>query len=170
MKIFIIGCSGSGKTHFANALCEKYKIPHFDLDNIYWDNNSEYYGVKTPIEKRKELLNDILKNKDWIIEGIYYSWTQDCFKDADKIFVLDIPKGVYVYRIIKRFIRRKLGLEKGKKETVASTYKLIKWTEKFQTENMPEIRKIVSQHKEKTIYIKKSSEIKQFIDHMQQIN
>ena len=31
MKIHIIGCSGSGKTYLANALSEKYNIPHFDL-------------------------------------------------------------------------------------------------------------------------------------------
>ena len=38
-----------------------------------------------------------------------------CFKDADNIYVLDIPKRVYTYRMIKRAIKRKLGLEKGKK-------------------------------------------------------
>ena len=170
MKIFIIGCSGSGKTHFAKTLCKMYKIPHFDLDNIYWDNNSNCYGIKTPLKKREELLNDILKNNDWIIEGIYYSWTQNCFKEADKIFVLDIPKRVCIYRIIKRFIQRKLGLEKGKKETITSNCQLIKWTNKYISENMPQIRKIVSQYQEKTTYIKKPLEIKHFIDHIQQIN
>lgn len=40
MKIHIIGCSGSGKTYLAKALSEKYTIPHFDLDDIQWDNNA----------------------------------------------------------------------------------------------------------------------------------
>lgn len=42
MKIHIIGCSGSGKTYL---LSEKYNIPHYDLDDIQWDNNSDGYGV-----------------------------------------------------------------------------------------------------------------------------
>ena len=112
MKIHIIGCSGSGKTYLAKALSKKYNTPHFDLDDIQWDNNAGGYGVKIPVKKRTELLNDILKNDSWIIEGVYYTWVGKCFEDADKIYVLDIPKRVYKYRIIKRTIKRKLGLEK----------------------------------------------------------
>ena len=72
MKIHIIGCSGTGKTYFVKRLSNKYNIPHYDLDNIYWDNSSEKYGVKTEIEKRNKLLQNILEKDDWIIEGIYY--------------------------------------------------------------------------------------------------
>ena len=46
MKIHIIGCSGTGKTYFAKKLSDKYNIPHFDLDDIQWDNNSECTIVK----------------------------------------------------------------------------------------------------------------------------
>lgn len=74
MKIHIIGCSGSGKTYLAQALSKKYNIPHFDLDDIQWDNRSGGYGTKTPVEKRTELLNHILENDNWIIEGVYYAW------------------------------------------------------------------------------------------------
>lgn len=154
MKIHIIGCSGSGKTYLAKALSEKYNIPHFDLDDIQWDNNADGYGVKMPIEKRTELLNNILKNDSWIIEGVYYAWVGKCFEDADKIYVLDMPKRVYTYRIIKRTIKRKLGLEKGKKETLKSVCNLLKWTDTFQNENMLEIRKILSAYPEKNIWLK----------------
>ena len=71
MKIHIIGCSGSGKTYLANALSKKYNIPHFDLDDIQWDNNVEEYGTKRPPDERKALLQDLLLNKEWIIEGVY---------------------------------------------------------------------------------------------------
>ena len=46
MKIHIIGCSGSGKTYLAKALSNKYDIPHFDLDDVQWDNRADSYGVK----------------------------------------------------------------------------------------------------------------------------
>ena len=164
MKIHIIGCSGSGKTYLAKALSEKYNITHFDLDDIQWDNTAEGYGVKMPIEKRTELLNNILKNDSWIIEGVYYAWVGKCFEDADKIYVLDIPKRVYTYRIIKRAIKRKLGLAKGKKETFKSVCNLLKWTDTFQNKSTVEIRKILSNYTQKTMWIKNRKEVKRVID------
>ena len=164
MKIHIIGCSGSGKTHLAKALSKKYNTPYFDLDDIQWDNTAEGYGVKMPIEKRTELLNNILENENWIIEGVYYAWVGKCFEDADKIYVLDTPKCVYTYRIIKRAIKRKLGLAKGKKETLKSVYNLLKWTDTFQNQSMVEIRKMLSHYTQKTMWIKNRKEVKRVID------
>lgn len=63
MKIHIVGCSGTGKTYLAKALSKKYNIPHFDLDNIQWDNNSDGYGIKMPVEKRNGLLQAILEKR-----------------------------------------------------------------------------------------------------------
>lgn len=159
MKIRIIGCSGSGKTYLAKRLSKKYNIPNFDLDDIQWDNSQNSYGVKMPIEKRGQMLNDILQHSDWIIDGVYYAWVQKSFDDADVIYVLDMPKWLYRFRIIKRFIRRRVGLEKGKKETLKSVYTLLKWTDTFQNTNMKEIVRILETYKEKVVFIKKKVEI-----------
>ncbi len=158
MKIRIIGCSGSGNTYFAKRLSEKYRIPAFDLDDIQWDNSHGSYGIKTPIQKRNQLLYDILQQPDWIIEGVYYAWVQQRFEDAD-IYVLDMPKLLYKFRIIKRFIKRKLGLEKGKKETVKSVCDLLKWTDTFQDTNMKEIAELLKPHSEKVVCVKSKKEI-----------
>ena len=164
MKIHIIGCSGSGKTYLAKALSKKYNTPHFDLDDIQWDNNAGGYGVKMPVEKRTELLNNILENEDWIIEGVYYAWVGKCFEDADKIYVLDIPKRIYTYRIIKRTIKRKLGLEKGKKDTLKSVYNLLKWTNVFQNKNMVEIKEILNRYSDKTVWINNSKDVQKIVN------
>lgn len=163
MKIHIIGCSGSGKTYLAKALSEKYNITHFDLDDIQWDNTAEGYGVKMPIEKRTALLYDILKNDSWIIEGVYYAWVGKCFEDADKIYVLDIPKRVYTYRIIMRAIKRKLGFEKGKKETLKSVYNLLKWTDTFQNKNMAEIGNILLEYSSKTVWLRSKRDVENIL-------
>lgn len=163
MKIHIIGCSGSGKTYLAKALSEKYNVPHFDLDDIQWDNNADGYGVKMPVEKRAELLNDILQNENWIIEGVYYAWVGKCFEDADKIYALDIPKRVYTYRIIKRAIKRKLGLAKGKKETLKSVYNLLKWTDTFKNKNMVEIGNILLEYSSKTVWLRSKRDVENIL-------
>ena len=164
MKIHIIGCSGTGKTYLAKKLSNKYNIPRYDLDNIYWDNSSEKYETKTEFEKRDKLLQKILEKDSWIIEGIYYKWLEQSFKNADIIYVLDLPKYIYKFRIIKRFIKRKLRLEAGKKENLKSLLNLLKWTDKFQNENMKEIIKILEKYKEKVHFIKNKNEIKKILE------
>lgn len=149
MKIRIIGCSGSGKTWLARRLSEQYGIPHYDLDALQWDDRAETYGVKIPVERRTELLEKILAQEDWIIEGVYYAWVLQSFEDADRIYVLDLPKRVYTVRILKRFLLRKLGLEPGKKETLDSLRKLLAWTDTFQKKNLPEIQTILERYPEK---------------------
>ncbi|MDD2979833.1 MAG: DNA topology modulation protein FlaR [Hespellia sp.] len=151
MKIHIIGGSGSGKTYLANKLSKKYGIEHYDLDDLQWDNKAESYGVKRNTDERCAMLQDILKNKQWIIEGVYYKWCKQCFADADKIYLLQVPKQVYLYRIIKRFIKRKLGLEKGKKETIKSLIELIKWADSYEKIDMVEIKKILKPYMYKVI-------------------
>ena len=151
VKIHIIGGSGSGKTYLAQKLSKEYGIPHYDLDDLQWDNESAFYGKKRDPEERSVLLSNILKNDDWIIEGVYYTWCKQCFEDADTIYLLEVPRYTYRYRIVRRFIRRKLGLEKGKKETVKSLIDLLKWADKFQKENIVEIRKVLRQYSDKVI-------------------
>lgn len=149
MKIHIIGGSGTGKTYLADKLSKKYNIPHYDLDDLQWDNAADTYGIKRNPEERRALLQEILSQENWIIEGVYYKWCRQCFADADEIYLLEVPKHIYQYRIIKRFIKRKLGLEKGKKETIKSLMDLLKWADSYQKNDMLEIRKILEPYQSK---------------------
>ena len=142
MKIHIVGGPGSGKSFLAKKLSRELGIPHYDLDDIQWANEGGY-GTKRDITERDALLRQILQKDQWIIEGVYYAWCGRCFEDADRIYLLTVPRRVYRYRILRRFLRRKLGLEPGKKETLKSLFPLLKWADKNHRENQTEIRKIL---------------------------
>lgn len=163
MKIHIIGCSGSGKTYLANALANKYNIPHFDLDDIQWDNNAEGYGTKRTLEERKTMLQEILNNNEWVIEGVYYAWVQQSFDEADIIYVLDMPRYLYKSRIIVRSIKRKLGILQGKRETLKSVYNLLKWTATFQNKNLKEIKTILDRYENKVIWLSSKKDVSKII-------
>ena len=164
MKIHIIGCSGTGKTYLARKFSKKYNIQHYDLDDIQWDNSADGYGLKMPVDKREKMLKQILNQESWIIEGVYYAWVIESFQEADVIYVLDIPSHIYKYRIIMRFIKRKLGIEKGKKETFKSVYNLLKWTNKYQNNNLKEIKTILKQYERKVVWISNSRGIDRIIN------
>ena len=163
MKIHIIGCSGSGKTYLANVLAKRYNIPHFDLDDIQWDNNAEGYGTKRPIEERNALLLEILNNNEWVIEGVYYAWVQQSFDEADIIYVLDMPGYLYKSRIIIRSIKRKIGIQQGKRETIKSVHNLLKWTETFQNKNLKEIKTILERYENKVIWLSSKKDVRKII-------
>ncbi len=148
MKIHIIGGPGSGKSYLAERLSKEYGLPHYDLDDIFWDNSTTY-GKKRDIKERDKMLDGILTQKDFITEGVYYSWCGKCFEKADCIYLLEVKRYKYRYRIIRRFIRRKLGIEKGKKETLKSLFNLLRWADKFQKKNLPEIKEVLKKYDKK---------------------
>lgn len=159
MKVHIIGYSGSGKSFVAEEISKKYKINHYDLDNLFWDNNSDKYGVPMKCEKRNEILKTIVNEENWVIEGVYYKWLKESFEKADYIFLLE--KNIYVcyIRIIKRFIKRKLKIEKGKKENIQSLIGLLKWTRHYKKKEIKNIIKFLEDYKKKVIVVRDSYEI-----------
>ena len=109
-------------------------------------------------------MHEILMKEDWIMEGVYYDWCDSIFEDADRIYVLEISPGICKRRIVKRFLRRKLKLEPGKKETIKSLIALLKWTGRYQNHNLLEIKKKLQSFSEKTIYIHSVKEERMLID------
>ena len=162
MKIHIIGGSGTGKTYLANRLSTKYSISHYDLDDLFWDNSANKYGVKMPIDKRNAILNDILEKDNWIVEGVYFSWLNESFQKAGTIIILDLPKRIYKLRIVFRFIKRKIKIEQGKKESIKSLINLLKWTDRFQKENLPQIYSALSVYTDKIIVLNSKRDVNNY--------
>ena len=161
MKIHIIGGSGSGKSYLAERLSRHYQIEHYDLDELQWDNHAKAYGTERPHEERDAMLADIAAKEDWIIEGVYYQWVERAFAAADIIYVLDVPLTCARLRILKRFFKRKLGVEKGKKETLKSLYDLLKWTREYRETDMVKIKEILLPYSDKVYTITDQNKVGQ---------
>lgn len=109
-KIYIIGPVGSGKTYFSERLAEKLNIKKYELDKVSWDDDNG--NVKRSPEEVKKLFDKILKNKSWIIEDIGRDKFRQGREEADVIYYLKLSKIKSYYRVTKRWIKQRLGLER----------------------------------------------------------
>jgi len=163
MKIHIIGGAGSGKSYCASILALKYQIPHFDLDDLFWNNSSTVYGVKSDEGIRDKKLNEIAAQERWVIEGVYYKWCTPSFERADKIYVLHPPIWLQNFRIVKRFLKRKVKLIPCKKrETASGLIALLKWNMGYNGEKFGDLMEYLEKFKEKVVIVNKSSEILEY--------
>lgn len=163
IRIHIIGGSGSGKSYISEQISNKFNIPHFDLDNIFWDNNAVEYGVKTPEAERDNKLKKIVEQPSWIIEGVYFKWVELSFEMADKIFVLNTPLSMQEERIWSRYEKRKLGeVSSAKKETLQTVKDLINWNKNYNLNYIPNFIRD-NEYKSKIIQLESSEDIFKYL-------
>lgn len=163
-KIHIIGGPGSGKSYMANLISSQTNIKNYDLDDIFWDNSLNSFGIKTDTNTRDMNLRKILLNDYWVIEGVYYAWLNESFSRSDIVIVLKTNVYIRDWRIIKRFFKRKIGLMPcNKKETFKGLVGLIKWNHNYDKKNMIEAEKVIDKFANKKVIINNSKEMYKFL-------
>lgn len=163
MKIAVIGASGAGKSYFAGKLSERTQTDCYALDELFWDNGAGGFNKKREPEERNAMLRAILEKKDWIVEGVQYSWVTEAFEMADHIFLLDTPPLLCRLRIVRRFFTRKISGKGRANESLRSLLALLRWTGHFYRKNLPEIREILGRYPEKVTVLKSKREENQVL-------
>src|SRR6266851_5121279 len=97
-KIVIIGSPGAGKSTFARKLGSILTIKVVHLDRVFW----RYDWQEKPRETRIDILQKLVQEKQWLIEGTYLGSSEPRLNKADTIIFLDIPFLLCLERIIKR--------------------------------------------------------------------
>lgn len=127
-KIYIIGPVGSGKTTLAKRLSKELSIPFYELDNVVWEYHPDGDIRRSPKEIDK-LFQKIINKDNWIIENVGKSYFDKGFDEADTIIYLNIPKLILYNRVLIRWIKQKLGIEKsGYKADIKMLIKMFEWT------------------------------------------
>ena len=148
MKILIIGIVASGKSTLATKLSKQLNIKHYEIDLIVHDDENKKMRSH---QEQLDIINEIDKNEDWIIEGTLRKNLYILLDLAEKIIYLDIPLRVRKRRILIRHIKQNLGLEKcGYKPNREMLKKMYKWTDDFE-KNKVQIEENINKYKDKLI-------------------
>ena len=97
-RIVIIGLSGAGKSTLAKKLSSILDIRVYHLDRIFWQRDWKEKDRETRID----ILERLVPETQWIIEGTYLSVSDCHLSMADTIIFLDIFPLVCLQRLIKR--------------------------------------------------------------------
>ncbi len=145
-KVIIIGCCGSGKSTFARQLHACTNIPLVHLDQLNWNVD------KTTVEKNVFLnrVNEVIKQKEWIIDGNYGSSIEMRMQACDTVFFLDYPVDVCIQGIHERVGKVRTDIPWAEDEVDED---LIEFVRNYEKEDRPEILELLSKYKEKDIHI-----------------
>ncbi|MEK4068074.1 topology modulation protein [Peribacillus sp. FSL R5-0717] len=100
-RILVIGVSaGVGKSTFARRLGDHLNIEVYHLDTFYWKPG----WVEAPLEAFISAQKEVVSHDKWIMEGNYSHSFNLRSELADTIIYLELPLGVCLYRVIKRWL------------------------------------------------------------------
>ncbi len=167
-KIYILGTVGCGKSTLAKKISNILKIPHYDLDDIFF---TKKFNIKRNEKDRIKLLSKLCKKKKWIIEGVFSKpWVEQGIKKCDIVIFLDIPLRTLIYRITKRTIQREKSKLKGKerynenfKEYVNLIKAVINYKKKKGYRGYIKHQAMIKKHKVNVVYLKNKKEINKFL-------
>ncbi|MBZ5201893.1 DNA topology modulation protein FlaR [Planomicrobium chinense] len=161
MRMYIIGSVGSGKTTLGKKAALAYNIPRFETDNFVWERKPGG-DVRNSEEKRNKLFQEAVELEEWVIEGVHIGWTDQGLEKADWIIFLDFPPRTRTWRIIKRYIKQTLMLEKANyRQTLRIFFKMFGWNRYFEETMRPEFLEKLQHCQAKTTIVKTQGELKE---------
>ncbi|MFD2045984.1 DNA topology modulation protein [Ornithinibacillus salinisoli] len=100
-RIMVIGISsGVGKSTFAQKLGKALHLNVYHLDALFWKPG----WVEASLEEFSKAQQEIVNQREWIIEGNYSNTFDIRAEHADTIIYLELPLHVCLYRVVKRWL------------------------------------------------------------------
>ncbi len=166
MKIYIVGSISSGKSTLARKLSMISNIPYQSLDEVVHipDKSNRWGNRKRDVKERGELFYSIIQQPTWIIEDVGRPCFEDGLKEADTIILLEISTKTRNYRIITRWIKQRLGIEKS---IYYPRYEMLKcmlqWSKDYDS-GKDKLKERISSYQEKVIILKNNKDINMFLN------
>lgn len=166
MKIYIVGAVSSGKSTLAKKLSEALSIPYHSLDEVVHitDKSHPWGNNKRDVGERDKLFKSVIQQPKWIIEDVGRPCFEDGLKEADRIVLIEVPSKIRNYRIIKRWVKQRLGIEKCMYNPGLKMLKgMFKWSKDYDT-GKDNLKERILDYKEKVITLRNNKDIYAFME------
>ena len=159
-RIFIVGTAGSGKSTLAKQISVMTDLTHYGLDWIVY-KDTKHWKIKYSDRIRDKKLKELLKKKNWIIEGVYVDdWIVPVIKKSDLIVILKLSKHSLMKRVFNRHIKNKLDKKGGSFKDLLFILKSTLYNSKHFLEN----KNISEKYNKKYIILRNDREINNFLN------
>ena len=99
----IATASGCGRTTFGRALASRLGVPFHELDAIHWRAGWR----ETSADELRRHVEPLLAAEAWVIDGSYRGKLGDLVLEAaDTVVWLDLPRRIWLTRLVRRTLRR----------------------------------------------------------------
>ena len=169
MKIYITGSVGSGKSTLARWAAAVMGIEATELDLVVYepDPNDPRDDRKRTVEDRDTIFREILSRKDWIMEDTGRKCFVEAPLQADQVVLLQPPAAVRDFRILRRWIRQRLGKEVcGYRPSVKMLKRMFQWRRDYDS-GRDDIRKRLEPFEEKLIILRSDKEVERWLKTLQ---
>lgn len=139
-KIIVIGCSGSGKTTFAERLRDKIGLPLVYLDAI-WHKPDRTHISREDFDAR---LGEILALDRWIIDGNYSRTLERRIEACDTVIWFDLPTEVCLEGVRERRGKPRIDMPWVETEEDPEFIELIK---KYNDEQRPKVLSLLEKYR-----------------------
>jgi len=164
-RVAVIGSGGSGKSTFSRALGEITGLPVVHLDKLHWHPN----WVGTPADEWEQVVRREIEKPEWIMDGNFGGTREMRMQAADMIVMLDLPRWLCMYRILKRPIvyRNESRPDMGEGCHERFDWEFITWVWNYRKDSRKRaFRELEAQVGKKIILLKTRREVAEFLDAM----
>lgn len=150
-RILVIGSPGAGKTTLGQVIARTMRIPHVQLDDLYWLQD---WRRRSDSDWSEVLLAE-LQRDCWLLDGNYTKSMALRAAYADTIIHLDLPSRVCLFRAVRRAFLRGMGYIKDLPISVRNqmkpkaNYRLVSFllfVAVFRSHERPKIMAAISSH------------------------
>lgn len=159
-KIIVIGCPGSGKSTFSHKLHNVTQIKLFHLDALYWNKDGTHITREELIAKQKE----IFRLDSYIIDGNFKSTLELRIKEADVIFLFDLPTATCL-----NGAKNRKGNTPDMPCQLHSNDELLDFIKKFNTDIMPTMKELFEKYNSNIITFHSHREADEYIENLKTV-
>lgn len=159
-KIIVIGCPGAGKSTFSRKLQRVTQIKLFHLDALYWNKDCSHITREELVKKQKE----IFKLDSYIIDGNFNSTLEMRIKEADVVFLFDLPTEACIDGA-----KNRKGNRPDMPCELPSNDELIDFIKNFNADVMPMMKELFKKYNSNIITFHSHNEADEYIESLKTV-